>query len=445
MSRNDLIPSYLFLVMDLGQIILMLAVVFALAKSASFLFNRFGIPGLIGEILIGILIANLSFGDWTMLGWLGLETGNVGREIFEVIAELGVIFLLFSVGLETRVKDLMSVGRAAVLVAALGVVIPFILGYAYIEYLYDPGNMYEALFLGASMVATSVGITARVIKDMKLTNVKESRIIIGAAVIDDILGMIVLAIVAGMAESADGGLNIMSVVTITVLALAFVFAILIFCAVGIPWIHKKIEKRRAAKLAADPGYVPMKFNMLAVAILTCLAFSYLADYVGLASIIGAFLSGMLFADYAWDWKLEEKLESLNVFFVSFFFVYVGLFVELSKIKQESVMMLVTATFIVIVLAVIGKYVGCSLGAKMGDKTLDRASMNIIGLGMIPRGEVGIIIASIGYNTIGVMSFDLYVVVVMMSVITTIIAPPLLSKAYRKKYKPEYQITPNDQM
>ncbi|MFA6710424.1 MAG: cation:proton antiporter [Candidatus Methanomethylophilaceae archaeon] len=427
--------------MDIGNVLLMLAVIFALAKSAAFVFNRFGVPGLIGEILVGILISNLVIGDWSFEQTLHLNDPEY-FDILEVFAEVGVAFLLFSVGLETRVKDLTSVGRSAIMVATLGVIIPFILGYAYIEYFAD-GNMYHALFLGAAMVATSVGITARVIKDMKLTDTKESRIIIGAAVIDDILGMIVLAIVAGMAES--GSVEISSILSITILAVAFVLIVLLFCSMGVPKIYAMVEKRNERKLIADPSYIPRKINMLSVSIAVCLGFAFLADYIGLAAIIGAFLAGMIFADYAWDWGLEEKIESINVFLVSFFFVYVGLQVDMGQITEN----LLLIALAVIILAIIGKYIGCSLGAKVCDRKIDRSSLNIIGIGMIPRGEVGIIVATIGMKImvdgVPALSQELYTVVVLMSVVTTLVAPPLLASAFRKKYPPEYQIDAHDQL
>ena len=226
--------------MEFETVLLMLFVVFVCAKAASFVFNRIGVPGLVGEILVGVLFATVVFGDSTIAQLLGLHD-NAGEEtdmyhIMEVFSELGVMFLLFSVGLETRVKDLMSVGKSAFLVALLGVLVPFVFGYAYVEFLYD-GDMYHALFLGAAMVATSVGITARVIKDMHLTDVKESRIIIGAAVIDDILGMIVLAIVAGMAES--GGVDIVNILTVTMSAFGFVIIVMLFSYFGAPGSRRR--------------------------------------------------------------------------------------------------------------------------------------------------------------------------------------------------------------
>lgn len=435
--------------MEFTNILLMLVVVFGLAKVAGFIFNRIGIPGLVGEILVGVLLASIVIGDASLAERIGLYEIVAGKRnetemyvILEVFAELGVMFLLFSVGLETRVNDLLSVGRAAFLVAFLGVVFPFILGYGYVEFLYD-GDMYHALFLGAAMVATSVGITARVIKDMHLTDTKESRIIIGAAVIDDILGMIVLAIVSGMAKS--GEIEIVSILTVTSLAFAFVIIVMLFSYLAVPKIKSRLQKRSDSKFEKDKNYIPMKLNMLVIGIAVCFFFAWLSEVIGLAAIIGAFLAGMIFADYAIIWGLDEKMEAINSFLVSFFFVNVGLKVDLSGVGLE----LVATVAVVIVLAVIGKYVGCSLGAKIGDKSMDKGSLNIVGIGMIPRGEVGIIVATIGLKIVvdgsTAISEELYTVVVLMSVLTTILAPPLLSTAFKKKYKTDFVVQPEDQI
>ena len=439
--------------MEVGEILLMLFVVFVLAKLASLLVKKFGMPGLIGEILVGVLLATVTIGDQSLAQMLGIvlpagpgEEGSDGYNILHIMAELGVMFLLFSVGLETRVKDLMSVGKAAFLVALMGVILPFILGYAYISFLSGDGNLYHALFLGAAMVATSVGITARVIKDMKLTDAKESRIIIGAAVIDDILGMIVLAVVSGMANSASSGeVNIVEIIKITLLAIVFVGVVLFIAGYVVPKFYDWRKARIERKFAENKDYVPMRYNMVVVAIAACIGLGFLADSIGLASIIGSFLAGMIFAEYVFEWKIEEKIEGICTLFVSFFFVYVGIQVDLSSVDQNVII----TTIVIIILAFIGKYVGCSLGAKMGDKSLDKDSLNIIGIGMVPRGEVGIIVATIGLSIVvsGVpaISKELYTTVVLMSVITTIIAPPLLSMAFKKKYKSEYDIMPEDQL
>ena len=426
------------------QILVTLVVLYALARAGTVLVSRFGLPGLIGEIIMGVVIANLVIGDFSLMEFLDLGMpapgveGDHGSGVYPIVyamAELGVIFLLFTVGLETKVNDLMKSGKAAFFCALMGVIVPFILGFALI--MGTEGNMNHALFLAAAMVATSVGITARIIKDLKLMDTREARIIIAAAVIDDVLGMIVLAIVKGMAES--GELSIMNVASITLQAVVFVLVVIAICKWVIPRIYDYFEDRKKAKEAA--GKVPFSTNKLVLAIIVCLAMAALAEFIGLAAIIGAFLAGMMFADHAWEWDLESKIDSISTFLLSFFFLNVGLQVDIGTLGDTSVLILVV---VVIVIAIISKLVGCSLGAKMGDRSLDSGSLKIIGFGMAPRGEVGIIVAAIGLAS-GAMSQDLYAVVVLMSVITTIIAPPIISKLFRQKYHEEYKILPEDQI
>ena len=426
------------------QILVTLVVLYALARAGTVLVSRFGLPGLIGEIIMGVVIANLVIGDFSLMEFLDLGMpapgveGDHGSGVYPIVyamAELGVIFLLFTVGLETKVNDLMKSGKAAFFCALMGVIVPFILGFALI--MGTEGNMNHALFLAAAMVATSVGITATIIKDLNLMDTREARIIIAAAVIDDVLGMIVLAIVNGMAES--GELSILNVASITLQAVVFVLVVIAICKWVIPRIYDYFADRKKAKEAA--GKVPVSTNKLVLAIIVCLAMAALAEFIGLAAIIGAFLAGMMFADHAWEWDLESKIDSISTFLLSFFFLNVGLQVDIGTLGDTSVLVLVV---VVIILAVISKLVGCSLGAKMGDRSLDSSSLKIIGFGMAPRGEVGIIVAAIGLAS-GAMSQDLYAVVVLMSVITTIIAPPIISKLFRQKYHEEYKILPEDQI
>ncbi|MBO4356941.1 MAG: cation:proton antiporter [Candidatus Methanomethylophilaceae archaeon] len=424
--------------MEIMQVLLTMAVIFAIARIGSTIFSKLGLPGLIGEILVGILIANIAGGafmeDFLKIGCGGDEDVY---EIIYVLAELGVIFLLFSVGLETKVKDLLGSGKAAFLCALLGVILPFVAGLSLILALgnYDMNN---AMFMGAAMVATSVGITARIIKDMKLMDAKESRIIIAAAVIDDVLGMIVLAIVQGMSASG-GDLNIVDLAIIIAKAVLFVLVAIGIAKYIVPKIYDYFDERHRKIIAQ--GKVPYTTNKLILAIIVCLFMAYLAEYIGLAGIIGAFLAGMMFANYAWEWDLDHKIEAITSFMITFFFVNVGLQVNIESLADMTVIVL---GIIVILLALVTKYIGCGLGARLGDKTVDKSSFNIIGVGMMPRGEVGIIIASIGLIS-GVMDPELYTVVVMMSVATTIIAPPLLSILFKKKYKEEYTIVPEDNL
>ena len=426
------------------QLLLTMAVLFVASRIGSIVVSRFGLPGLIGEIVMGIVIANITIGDWSLFSFLDITIPGPGQEFSEgshvytvirVFAELGVIFLLFTVGLETNVKDLLGSGKAALLAAVLGVVLPFIAGLAII--MASDGEMSHALFMGAAMVATSVGITARIIKDMKLMDTREARIIIAAAVIDDVLGMIVLAIVKGVADS--GEVSIVDIASITLQAVAFVVGVILVCKYLIPRIYAFFQKRHDA--AVNAGKVPHSSNKLVLAIIVCLLMAAFAEYIGLAAIIGSFLAGMLFAEHAWEWDLERKMESITTFFISFFFLNVGFQVDVSTLTDGYIIVL---TLIIIAVALATKFIGCGFGAKMGDKSLDKAGRNIIGVGMMPRGEVGIIVASIGLSS-GAMSPDLYAVVVLMSVMTTIIAPPILSKLFRKKYKEEYVILGEDRI
>lgn len=435
--------------MELLSILVTLLVLFALARLGNRLFERFGMPGLIGEIIIGILIANIAINGTSLLDVLGLQMPSPGSElpyseqysVLYTLSELGVIFLLFSVGLETKVSNLLSVGKTALLVAILGVVIPMLLGCAYI--MATDGNFHHAMFLGAAMVATSVGITARVIKDLHLIEKRESRIIIGAAVIDDVLGMIVLAIVKGVAGS-DGGVSIGGIALIIIEACVFVLAIIAIAKWVVPRIYDWNQKRKAA-YTERTGRIPQGFNDFILGIIVCLAFAALAEYIGLAAIIGSFLAGMLFADHAWESGMDKKVDSLTTFLISFFFLVVGLQVDLSQFSSVGV---IVTTVIVIALALISKYVGCFAGARIGEH-MDNKSCNIIGVGMIPRGEVGIIVATIGLNTVvdgsTALSPELYSIIVMMAVATTIIAPPILTRMYKAKYPGEFTVTSDDRI
>jgi Kef-type K+ transport system membrane component KefB len=420
--------------MELLPILLMLVVLYAVARIGNRIAEHFGVPGLIGEIIMGIIVANLVIGDWSLLESIdvvmpepGTESDNVNYSVLYALAELGVIFLLFSVGLETKVNDLLKVGKSAMYVAILGVILPFILGFAYIEM--DDGNFHHAMFLAAAMVATSVGITARVIKEMGMMSKMESRIIIGAAVIDDVLGMIVLAIVKGVAGT-EGGIDIANVIEVIVVACVFVLAAIGFA----KWVMPKIVSKASA-FASKRGKT-YGIDVLALSILVCLFMAWLAESIGLAAIIGSFLAGMIFADYAEKWDLSHKVDVLTTFMISFFFLHVGMQVDISQLNTKVLI----EALVVIILAIIGKYVGCGGGAWLADHKTSRSSISIIGVGMIPRGEVGIIVASIGLNTIvegaPALSDSLYTVIVLMAVVTTIIAPPILSRLYAKKYPPE---------
>lgn len=394
-------------VFDLGAILLLLFAIVVAARALGFLFEYLKLPAVVGEIIAGIILGN------TLL----YEVLQVGTyfNLVELLAELGVIFLLFAVGLETRFSDLSRVGRTAIYVALLGIIIPFAAGFLIMLYL--DGNTPEALFIGAALVATSVGITARVIRDLKLTDTIESKVIIGAAVIDDILGLIVLAIVSGAA--GEGGLDILNVLLVSGMALFFVLTIILVSTRVLPMT---IKPHPADAIVCDTSRGQPRVSPLAFAIIVCFGLSALAAFIGLAAIIGAFLAGMVFAEYKERWPCEDSFESINEFMTPFFFVFVGIQVSLAAFADLGLLLFALGLTAV---AVLTKYLGCGLGAR----SLGRRSASIIGIGMSPRGEVGIIVASIGLG-VGVLTESLFAVVVFMSIATTLIAPPLLTRAFR---------------
>jgi Kef-type K+ transport system membrane component KefB len=388
-------------------ILLQLFILILFAKIAAIIFEFIHLPPVIGEIIAGIIIGNTFLFDFLQLA--------TNIEVLSVLAELGIIFLLFAIGLETPFSELRKVGGTVVLVAVLGVIFPFIFGYILIAYSGFP--QIEALFIGAAMTATSIGITARVIKDMNLMNSIESKVIIGAAVIDDILGLVVLAVISGIASG--GALDILDTVIVAALAVLFVVAV-VFVGEGLlPRIRKRSPE---FKTLPQPVGLRRKISPLAVALIVCFGLSALASYVGLAAIVGAFLAGMVFAEFKDLFPVGEKFEAINEFLVPFFFLYIGISVDLSTFGGVAIL-----TLLITFVAIATKFIGCGLGAyRLGAK-----SAAIVGVGMAPRGEVGLIIASVGL-TMGSISSDMFSVVVFMSLLTTLVAPPLLTHAFRWK-------------
>ncbi len=321
-------------------------------------------------------------------------------EIFPVLAQIGAIILLFTVGLQTKVEDIMTVGRTSLVVAFLGVVFPFFFGYLYV--LIIDHTTVEAMFIGAAMVATSVGITARVFADLGILDTKIARVILGAAVIDDVIGLVVLAIVTGLGK---GTLSSVKIGLITLEAIGFIAFLII---VGRRIVHRVVP-RVASFRTRDAVF--------SLAILFCLFLSAVASYIDLAAIVGAFLAGMVLSELNPEYNLSIKTESLYNFLVPFFFVILGSWVNLSIFARPA---LLWAALIITLFAILGKLIGCGLGAL----SLGRREALAVGFGMVPRGEVGMIIASIGLSMKAITS-DLYTVIIFMVMATTLITPPIL--------------------
>jgi Kef-type K+ transport system membrane component KefB len=379
---------------DPAQIPLAMLMIFGSAKLLAEVFARLRTPAIVGEILAGFLIGP------AVLGWIAPNS------VISALADLGVLFLLFRVGLEVKTSEIVRVGGTATLVAILGVIAPFFLGWG-IMAVWGASRV-ESIFVGAAMVATSVGITAQVLASKGLLNHKASRIILAAAVIDDVLGLLVLAVVSSVAKEH---LNVLGLLITASLAIGFTVLITKWgsAAAG------KLIPRVQARLKAGE----VEFN-LAMVFLFSLAL--LAVHAGIAAIVGAFLAGMALSDTVGE-RVRDLTHGVTELLVPFFLAGIGLQMELAAFQNKTTVLLAVT---IVVAAVISKLIGCGIGAL----PLGWADAARVGCGMVPRGEVGMVVAQLGL-TMGVIPKPVYAVVVFMAVATTLIAPPLIDLSYRR--------------
>lgn len=380
----------------LGLIIILLA-----AKIGGEVFEKLNQPAVLGELIFGIFIGNLAF----LSGGVFSLTYLVETEAIDILARLGVIILLFQVGLESNIKEMMKVGISSFFVAILGVIAPMILGYFVASLIIPEAGFNTHLFIGATLTATSVGITARVLKDLNKLATAESKIILGAAVIDDVLGLIILSVVSGIVLS--GSVNFVSIATISFTSVAFLVGSILVGLKMAPIIGRKVSKMKVEGMK------------IVTAFLFLFTMSYFADAMGLATIVGAFAAGLVLDDVSFKNKREHHIEvlvkPLYCIFVPIFFVLMGTQVKLESFLDLKVIMIALGITIV---SVIGKQI-CGLGVRC-----KKASKLTVGIGMISRGEVGLIFAGVG-KEIGVIDDSLFGAVVLMVIITTLITPPLL--------------------
>lgn len=382
-------PTIFAASVESSSILLHLFIMLAAAKLMAEVFERLRQPAVVGEILAGVIIGP------SMLGWV------TPSEIISVLAEFGVIFLLFNVGLETKPQSIFNVGKRAVMVGVLGVILPFVAGY-FIAVAWG-GSFAESMFIGAALVATSVGITARVLGSMGLLDLQTSRIILGAAVIDDILGLIILSLVSSISK---GDVNLLTLAETGLAAILFTAFVALVGSRVINRLAPRIEAMRLGKPFFTFGIV------------LCLGLSVASMYVGVAAIIGAFLAGMALAEATEENDTMHELTSgVTEFLVPFFLVNIGMQLDLSIFRDSDVILLAA---VLTAAAAVTKFVGCGVAA-LGMRTREMAQ---IGVGMIPRGEVGIVVAQIGLG-LGVIEPRFFGSVLFMAVATTLIAPPLI--------------------
>jgi len=368
-----------------------LVAMFALVLSAQvlgWLMSRFGQPRVIGQVLAGVLVGP---------SVLGLVHVNV---TLQALAEFGAIFLMFAVGLENRLRDLLVVGKEAIIVAVLGIILPLLGGYAF-GYFHDLTQI-QSLFIGTSMVATSVGITAQVLNDLGVINSKYARIILGAAVIDDILGLAILGVVSGMANGEE--VSLIGVATTLGISLGFVVVVLM---IGVPLINRIQSRLNPQKISGGFGLI----------ISLSLGFAALSGFVGLAPIIGAFLIGMVLAEVSDNYDFQDKVHALESFLAPVFFAMVGVQLPLALLADGTVLL---NGAVLTLIAILGKWLGgLAISPKQGF-----VIANKVGIGMVPRGEVGLIVVGIGLST-NLIDNKLFAEIVVMIIATTILAPVVL--------------------
>ena len=409
-----------------APLLLALIAILATAKASGELFERLGMPAVLGELIGGIVLGNLILINpaWSFFEPLrGATIDLPWAIIIDGMARLGVIILLFEVGLESTVQGMLKVGTSSFIVAVVGVIAPFALGYGvswmFIREIPAPiasampssfSIHYIHLFIGCVLCATSVGITARVFQDLGRLHTKEAQIILGAAVIDDVLGLIVLAVVSSVVRAAELGqsIHVASIVRLVAIAVLFLGGALTLGTFFIPRMMKQLAKLRTAGI------------MLLSSLLLAFLLSYLAGLAGLAAIVGAFAAGLLlekvhFREFREDIDIFQLIKPVATFLVPIFFVLMGIQVRLESFANVSVLGIATGLTLA---AIVGKQV-CAYGAL--GSGLNRVS---IGIGMIPRGEVGLIFASIG-RSLKVVDGPTFSAIVIMVIVTTLVTPPLL--------------------
>ncbi len=405
------------------QTMMILILIIVAAKLGGELMGRLGQPPVLGELVMGVALGNLGLFGITFLDPLKDSIP------LRILAEIGAILLLFEVGVESDLVQLLAVGWSSLLVATLGVIAPMILGYFVSTQLIPDASWLSHLFVGGTLTATSVGITARVLKDLGKSNTKEARIILGAAVADDVIGLVVLAVISGLTTAAaagsggaSGGVDWMALLWIIAKASLFLILAVI---VGRFWSQRVFAYAARLQVAG---------TLLGLCICFCFVLASVAELVGLAPIVGAFAAGVVLEEVHYrpflergERKLQELLFPLTTLVVPVFFVLMGFRVDLRSFSSAGVLGFAA---LITLAAVVGKQI-CALGVL--ERGVDRF---VIGIGMIPRGEVGLIFAGLGSTLMlkghPILSPTTFSALVLMIMLSTFITPPLLKAVFERK-------------
>jgi len=385
---------------DVPHLLAVLVALLAATKVLGLVAQRFGQPSVVGELVAGIVLGK------SLLGIL-----DPADPVIHVLAELGVVVLLFEIGLHTDIRSLLKVGGEAMAVAVVGVVVPFALGYGVCTLL--GLSTLPSIVAGAALTATSIGISARTLSDLGQLRSSEGQIVLGAAVIDDVIGLVILSVVGGIVGGV--ALSFWGIAGTTSIAVGFIAAALILGSLVIPPVFRFIDRLEASGTLGVAG--------LAFAFLL----AWLASLAGSATIIGAFAAGLVLHNTPQRPRIESSTTTLGLFFVPIFFAAVGAEVALGSFADLSVLAVGSALLVV---ALVGKVAAGYAPFWVKARKL------LIGVAMIPRGEVGLIFAKMGLAT-GVLTSELFSAITMMVLATTLLTPPLLAYMIRSEpYTPD---------
>lgn len=389
---------------------------FLLAKGLGLVAARLGAPSMVGEIIAGIVVANVAVGSFSLLNFLSLNsTGDGNLDVIEALAELGLVFLVFYVGMKLRPSDLLELGRPAAKIAIFGAIVPFLIGVGLFLAFEGVSSYLAGLFVGIALVATSVGIVAHVLESHALLDGHQGRLILTAAVIEDIIAFVALALLLGFARgqsSAQLGYQVGLVVVMVVGLVALTI-----------YVTGPIVRRYISRSSAGPTPIKLRSNgPFIIALLLCLGAAALAESFALAAIVGAFLAGIAMGDVAPRYDLARSFGALNEFLVPFFFLYIGL-----QISGADLLEVWPLALIVTVVAIVAK-----LGAGMLDGREHGAQAGLeIGTAMVARGEVGVIIGVSAYQ-VGALDSDYYTAIVVMAILTSLIGPWMFGRVLRRR-------------
>jgi Kef-type K+ transport system membrane component KefB len=392
----------------LSRVIFDLIVVLLAAKIGGWLAEKIGQPSVLGELLVGLILGP------SLLGFINpFAEGENAKIVFEILTflgKIGIMLLLFQVGLESNIYKLIKCGITSLIVATIGVTFPIILGFAFCFYILGL-SLLTSIFIGATLVATSVGITMRVLRDNRKLNSNEGRIILGAAVIDDVMGLVILSAAMALVTNMNISFSDLLVNTIKSMLFAVIFL------VGSIWIGIKFVPkifRWSNKLKIRRTFVISSFIIM-------LIYGYAANLTGLAPIVGAFAAGLIFERSEEKEHFEDRIKPVANIFVPVFFVMAGVYMNVYTFGNLSNLLIIIS---ILSIAIFGKMIS-GLGAIK--KKVNKLT---IGIGMIPRGEVGLIAASYGLAT-KVFTNEIYSILILVIMLTTFITPPLLVRAAKK--------------